>query len=61
MSARMIDPSARIEVGATIGKDVSIGPYCTIGAHVKVSDGCRLVAGRRGGLREVDGGAVRRR
>jgi UDP-N-acetylglucosamine acyltransferase len=44
MSARMIDPSARIEAGATIGKDVSIGPYCTIGAHVSIGDGCRLVA-----------------
>jgi len=40
----MIDPSARIEAGATIGKDVSIGPYCTIGAHVSIADGCRLVA-----------------
>jgi UDP-N-acetylglucosamine acyltransferase len=44
MSARMIDPSARIEAGATIGKDVSIGPYCTIGAHVTIGDSCRLVA-----------------
>lgn len=44
MSARMIDPSARIEAGATIGKDVSVGPYCTIGAHVNVADGCRLIA-----------------
>ena len=39
----MIDPSARIEIGATIGKDVSIGPYCTVGAHVSVGEGCRLV------------------
>lgn len=44
MSARMIDPSARIEAGAVIGKDVSIGPYCTVGAHVSVGDGCRLIA-----------------
>jgi UDP-N-acetylglucosamine acyltransferase len=44
MSARMIDPSARIEAGAEIGKDVSIGPYCTVGPHVAVCDGCRLVA-----------------
>jgi len=44
MTARMIDPLARIEAGATIGKDVSIGPYCTIGANVSVGDGCRLVA-----------------
>lgn len=40
----MIDPSARVEAGATIGKDVSVGPYCTIGAHVSVGDGCQLVA-----------------
>jgi len=40
----MIDPSARIEAGATIGKDVSIGPYCTVGANVNVGDGCRLIA-----------------
>jgi UDP-N-acetylglucosamine acyltransferase len=39
----MIDPSARVEAGATIGKHVSIGPYCTIGAHVSVGDGCRLI------------------
>ncbi len=39
----MIDPSARIEAGATIGKDVLIGPYCTIGAQVSVGDGCRLI------------------
>ena len=44
MSAHMIDPSARIEAGAVIGKDVLIGPYCTIGAHVSVADGCRLIA-----------------
>ncbi len=44
MSARMIDPSARIEAGAEIGKDVSIGPYCIVGPHVAIGDGCRLVA-----------------
>jgi UDP-N-acetylglucosamine acyltransferase len=44
MTARMIDPLARIEAGATIGKDVSIGPYCTVGANVSVGDGCRLIA-----------------
>lgn len=44
MSARMIDPSARVEAGAKIGKDVSIGPYCTVGAHVGIGDGCRLIA-----------------
>jgi UDP-N-acetylglucosamine acyltransferase len=43
MTARIIDPSARIEAGAVIGKDVSIGPYCTVGAHVMIGDGCRLL------------------
>jgi UDP-N-acetylglucosamine acyltransferase len=46
MNAAMaaIDPTARIESGATIGQDVTIGPYCTIGANVTIGDGCRLVA-----------------
>jgi UDP-N-acetylglucosamine acyltransferase len=39
----MIDPSARIESGATIGKDVTIGPYSIIGPHVSIGDGCRLI------------------
>ncbi len=40
----MIDPSARIAAGADIGKDVLIGPYCTIGANVRIGEGCRLIA-----------------
>jgi len=44
MITGIIDPSARIEAGAKIGKDVSIGPYCTVGAHVSIGDNCRLVA-----------------
>lgn len=46
MSAKMtsIDPTARIETGAVIGRDVSIGPYCTIGANVMLGEGCRLVS-----------------
>ena len=44
MTARMIDPSARVEAGAAIGSNVTIGPYCTIGADVRIGDGCRLVA-----------------
>ncbi len=44
MTARMIDPSARVEAGAAIGSNVTIGPYCTIGANVSIGDGCRLIA-----------------
>jgi UDP-N-acetylglucosamine acyltransferase len=44
MSARMIDPSARVEAGAEIGSNVTIGPYCTVGANVVIGDDCRLVA-----------------
>jgi UDP-N-acetylglucosamine acyltransferase len=43
MNAPMIDPSARIAVGANIGRDVSIGPYCTVGENVSLGEGCRLV------------------
>jgi UDP-N-acetylglucosamine acyltransferase len=39
-----IDPTARIEPGAVIGKDVTIGPYCVVGANVVIDDGSRLVA-----------------
>jgi UDP-N-acetylglucosamine acyltransferase len=40
----MIDPTARIENEAAVGRDVAIGPYCTIGANVAIGDGCRLLA-----------------
>jgi UDP-N-acetylglucosamine acyltransferase len=39
-----IDPTARTETGAAIGQDVSIGPYCLVGANAAIGDGCRLVA-----------------
>jgi UDP-N-acetylglucosamine acyltransferase len=38
-----IDPTARVEAGAAIGKDVSIGPYCVIGPQAVIGDGCRLI------------------
>jgi UDP-N-acetylglucosamine acyltransferase len=38
-----IDPTARIEPGAVIGKDVSIGAYSVIGPNVVIEDGCRLL------------------
>jgi UDP-N-acetylglucosamine acyltransferase len=37
-----IDPTARIESSAVIGRDVSIGPYCVIGSKVVLSEGCRI-------------------
>jgi UDP-N-acetylglucosamine acyltransferase len=37
-----IDRTARIEPGAVIGRDVSIGPFCVIGPKVVIGDGCRL-------------------
>jgi UDP-N-acetylglucosamine acyltransferase len=39
-----IDPTARVERGAEIGKDVKIGPYCVIGPKVKIEDGCQLLS-----------------
>jgi UDP-N-acetylglucosamine acyltransferase len=39
-----IDPTARIDPGAVIGRDVWIGPYCVIGPNVAIGDGCRLLS-----------------
>jgi UDP-N-acetylglucosamine acyltransferase len=39
-----IDPTARIESGAVIGDDVSIGAYCVVGPNVSLGAGCRLVS-----------------
>jgi len=39
-----IDPTARIEDGAIIGDDVSIGPYCIVGKDVTLGPRCRLLA-----------------
>jgi UDP-N-acetylglucosamine acyltransferase len=38
----VIHPSAIIEDGAQIGANVQIGPYCVVGAQVKLGDGVRL-------------------
>jgi UDP-N-acetylglucosamine acyltransferase len=40
----LIDPSARVANGATVGKDVTIGPYCVIDANVSIGDGCRVLS-----------------
>lgn len=39
-----IHATAQIAIGAVIGKDVSIGPYCVIGPNVVIADGARLIA-----------------
>jgi UDP-N-acetylglucosamine acyltransferase len=39
-----IDPTARIEPGAMLEDDVSVGPYCVIGGNVVIGTGCRLIS-----------------
>jgi len=39
-----IHSTAVISDGAEIGKDVVIGPYCTVGSDVKLGDGVELVS-----------------
>ncbi len=39
-----IHSTALIGDGAEIGKDVKIGPYCTIGSNVRLDDGVELVS-----------------
>lgn len=38
----MIHPTALIDDSARIADDVSIGPYCVVGADVKIGSGCVL-------------------
>ena len=40
--SQQIHPTAIIEDGASIGKNVSIGPFCVIGPDVSIGDGCDL-------------------
>jgi UDP-N-acetylglucosamine acyltransferase len=39
-----IDPTARVEDGAVIGDDTTIGPFCIIGRDVVIGAGCKLVS-----------------
>jgi UDP-N-acetylglucosamine acyltransferase len=39
-----IHPTAIIENGAKLAADVEVGPFCTIGAHVTIGAGTRLVS-----------------
>lgn len=44
MVAADVHPTAIVAKGAELGHDVSIGPYCTVGADVRLGDGVRLVS-----------------
>ena len=39
-----IHPTAILAEAAKIGADAEIGPYCTIGENVEISDGGRLIS-----------------
>lgn len=39
-----IHPSAIVEDGATLADDVRIGPFCHVGPHVTLGEGCELVS-----------------
>lgn len=39
-----IHPTAVIHAGAELDADVVVGPYCTVGAHVKIGRGTKLVS-----------------
>ncbi len=39
-----IHPTAIVDTKAQIADDVQIGPYCTVGPHVKMDSGCRLIS-----------------
>jgi len=38
-----IHPSAIVCDGAVLGADVEVGPFCYVGPHVTIGDGCRLL------------------
>ncbi len=38
----MIHPTSVVDPGAELGSEVTIGPYCVIGAGVRLGDRCRL-------------------
>lgn len=39
-----IHPSSVVEDGAILGAGVEIGPFCHVGPHVQLGDGCRLLS-----------------
>lgn len=39
---RKISPLSQVDSRANIGDDVEIGPFCLVGPHVTLGDGCKL-------------------
>jgi UDP-N-acetylglucosamine acyltransferase len=39
-----IHPTAVVEAGARLGENVTVGPFCLIGSHAEIGDGCELVS-----------------
>lgn len=39
-----IHPSSLVDPKAELADDVEIGPFCTVGPHVKMGQGCRLIS-----------------
>lgn len=39
-----IHPTAIVDAKACIADDVTIGPFCTVGPHVHVGSGCKLIS-----------------
>jgi UDP-N-acetylglucosamine acyltransferase len=44
LAKAQIHPSAIVEAGAKIGRDVKIGPFSIVGADVVLGDGCELIS-----------------
>ena len=44
MANKNIHPTAIVEDGAVVGDDVKIGPYCMVGSHVTLGEGCELIS-----------------
>src|SRR5258706_8337520 len=44
MAEAAIHPSSIVETGASVGPNVRIGPFCTVGNEVALAEGCELVS-----------------
>lgn len=44
MSSTEIHPTAIVADGAKLGTGVKIGPFCMVGEHVELGDGCELIS-----------------